>query len=238
MTPVLAVGSAASALLGSPVDAILVGSVLTGNAMLAASQQVRAERLLTRMLAVQDPLARRIVEDGHETVESVYLQPGDVIEVRPGEVVPADARIVEAAELEVDESSLTGESLPVAKQPGATPGAALGERSCMLHATTTVVAGTAVAIVTAVGAATQASRAAQVAPAEKSAVGLQAQLRDLTNQALPFSLAGGALVSGLGLLRMAPLRRAVTSGVAVAVAAVPEGLPWWQRWPSRRRRGG
>ncbi|OBI75660.1 haloacid dehalogenase [Mycobacterium sp. E740] len=225
LTPVLAVGSAASALLGSPVDAILVGSVLTGNAMLAATQQVRSERLLTRLLAVQNPLARRIGENGSETVESADLQPGDVIEVRPGEVVPADARIVEAAELEVDESSLTGESLPVAKQPEPTPGAALAERSCMLHATTTVVAGTAVAIVTAVGAATQASRAAHVAPAEKSAVGLQAQLRDLTNQALPFSLAGGALVSGLGVLRMVPLRRAVASGIAVAVAAVPEGLP-------------
>ena len=59
---------------------------------------------------------------------------GDVIEVRPGEVVPADARLVEAVDVEADESSLTGESLPVPKQVEATPGAALAERSCMLHA--------------------------------------------------------------------------------------------------------
>ncbi|SEH89267.1 H+-transporting ATPase [Mycolicibacterium rutilum] len=225
LTPVLAVGSAASALLGSPVDAVLVGSVLTGNAVLAASQQVRAERLLSRLLAVQDPPARRLTDGREETVDAARLRPGDLIDVRPGEVVPADSRIIHAADTEVDESSLTGESLPVPKQVAATPGAAVAERSCMLHAGTTVVAGTAVAVVTAVGARTQANRAAQLPSPEKSAVGLQSQLKDLTNRALPFSLAGGALVTGLGVLRLAPLRRAVSSGVAVAVAAVPEGLP-------------
>lgn len=225
LTPILAVGSAASALLGSPIDAILVGSVLAGNSLLAASQQVRAERLLNRLLAVQVPPARLVTDDGYETIDAAELRPGDVIEVRPGEVVPADARIVEAIDAELDESSLTGESLPVPKRAAATPGAALAERSCMLHATTTVVAGTAVAIVTAVGERTQASRAVHVQSAEKSAVGLQAQLRELTDRALPLSLAGGALVSGLGLLRLVPLRRAVASGIAVAVAAVPEGMP-------------
>jgi H+-transporting ATPase len=140
-------------------------------------------------------------------------------------VVPADARIVEATDLEADESALTGESLPVPKQVDATPGAVLAERSSMLHAGTTIVAGTAVAVVTAVGTQTQARRAAEVPGAQGAAVGLQTQLRELTNQALPFSLAGGALVSGLSLLRMNPLRQAVASGVAVAVAAVPEGLP-------------
>jgi cation-transporting ATPase I len=235
LTPVLAVGSAASALLGSPVDAILVGSVLTGNAVLAASQQVRAERLLRRLLAVQDPPARRVANGGYDavmhdtvkydTVDAALLRPGELIEVRPGEVVPADARIIEAVDVEIDESSLTGESFPVAKQAAATPGAALAERSCMLHASTTVVAGTAVAVVTTVGAQTQARRAADVPRTEGTAVGLQTQLRDLTNRALPVSVAGGALVSGLGLLRLVPLRQAVASGVAVAVAAVPEGLP-------------
>ncbi len=226
LTPVLAVGSAASALLGSPIDAILVGSVLTGNAVLAASQQIRAERLLRRLLAVQDPPARRLTDDGgYRSVAAAGLLPGDLVEVRSGEVIPADCRLLDAVDLEVDESALTGESLPVAKETAATPGAAVAERRCMLFATTTVVAGTGVAVVTAVGAQTQVRRAAAVAPAQGSAVGLQSQLRDLTNRALPFSLAGGTLVSGLGLLRLAPLRQAVASGVAVAVAAVPEGLP-------------
>ncbi|CRZ17133.1 metal cation transporting p-type ATPase CtpH [Mycolicibacterium neworleansense] len=229
LTPVLAVGSAASAMLGSPVDAVLVGSVLTGNAILAATQQVRAERLLSRLLAVQDPPARRVGRDRdrgkYERVAAKLLRPGDVIEVRPGEVVPADARILEAVDAEADEASLTGESLPVPKQVAATPGAILAERHCMLYATTTLVAGTVVAVVTEVGAATQARRAADLGHSTGPAVGLQAQLRELTNRALPYSLAGGALVTGFGLLRKLPLHGAVASGVAVAVAAVPEGLP-------------
>jgi H+-transporting ATPase len=225
LTPVLAVGAAASALLGSPVDAVLVGSVLTGNAVLAAGQQVRAERLLRRLLAVQDPPARLVVDDGDDSVEAAQLRAGDLIEVRPGEVIPADCRIVDADDVEIDESALTGESLPVFKQVEATPGAIVAERSCMLYAGTTVVSGIARAVVTAVGAQTQVRRAAEAAPTHGSTVGLQTQLRDLTNRALPFSLAGGALVSGLGVLRLTPLRQAVASGVAVAVAAVPEGLP-------------
>ena len=131
----------------------------------------------------------------------------------------------EAVDLEVDESSLTGESLPVPKQMEATPAAAVADRACMLHATTTVVSGKAVAVVTAVGAQTQSHRAVHASQARGAQVGLQSQLRDLTNRAWPLSLAGGALVTGLGLLRLTGLRQAVSSGVAVSVAAVPEGLP-------------
>ncbi|WP_232490858.1 HAD-IC family P-type ATPase [Mycobacterium dioxanotrophicus] len=226
LTPVLAVGAAASAVLGSPVDAVLVGSVLGGNAVLAAAQRVRAERLLRRLITGQDPVARRMSADGQvHNVGSAELRPGDVIVVAAGEVVPADARLTEAVDVEVDESALTGESLPVVKHVHETPAAPLAERACMLHATTTVVAGYAVAIVTAVGADTQAHRAVHGIRTRAPDVGLQSQLRTLTNKAWPFSLFGGALVSGLGLLRRTGLREAVSSGVAVGVAAVPEGLP-------------
>jgi cation-transporting ATPase I len=228
LTPVLAIGSAASAVLGSPADAVLVGSVLAFNSALAATQQVRAQRLLRRLLAVQAPSARKVCAGGNGSryvdVEAAALRQGDVIEVRPGEVIPADARLIEVADLEVDESTLTGESLPVPKQLDSTPGAVLAERSCMLFATTTVVAGTGVAVVTAVGPQTEARRAAEVPSSERVPVGLQAQLRELTDRALPVSLAGGALVSALALVRRASLRPAVASGVAVTIAAVPEGL--------------
>ena len=181
LTPVLALGSAASAILGSPVDAVLVGSVLTGNSVLAASQRLRAEGRLNELLAQQVPPARKVTAgpDGapaYTDVIAEQLRPGDVIEIRTHEVIPADARLIEEDDLEVDESTLTGESLPVEKQIEATPGAELAERRCMLFAGTTIVAGTAVAVVTAVGADTQARRAAELASGEVPDVGLQHQL--------------------------------------------------------------
>jgi cation-transporting ATPase I len=224
LTPVLATGAAASAVLGSPIDAVLVGSVLFGNAALAATQRIHAERVLSRLLAVQVPPARKVAGD-HMIIPADRLRPGDVIELRPDEVVPADARVIDAVDVEADESSLTGESLPVAKHADATPGAPLAERSCMLFAGSTVVAGTAVAVVTAVGSQTQANRAAELAHSQPRDVGLQMQLRQLTNRVWPVSMVGGALVTGLGLLRGTRLRDAVSSGVAVSVSAVPEGLP-------------
>jgi cation-transporting P-type ATPase I len=230
LTPVLALGSAASAVLGSPVDAVLVGSVLTGNSMLAASQRLRAESRLNELLAQQIPPARKVTfePDGspvYTDILAAQLRPGDVIEVRTHEVVPADARLIEEEDLEVDESSLTGESLPVEKQVEATPGAELAERRCMLYGGTTIVAGTAVALVTAVGADTQARRAADLVSSELPQIGLEHQLSQLTNRAFPVSVGGGLLVSGLGLLRSKGIRQAVSSGIAITVAAVPEGMP-------------
>ncbi|MFF0817145.1 cation-translocating P-type ATPase [Rhodococcus sp. NPDC003318] len=229
LTPVLATCSAASAVLGSPVDAVLVGSVLVLNAGISATQRLRAEGVLNRLLAAEDPPARRVTGQGttvdHAAVTAARLRPGEVIEVRPGEVVPADGRLLEATGVEVDESALTGESLPVAKQVAPTPGVPLAERTCMLYAGTTVLTGTAVALVTATGRGTETRRATALAPAQVREVGLQAQLARLTRRAMPISFGGGAIVTALGLLRGAGVRSAVTSGVAVVVAAVPEGLP-------------
>lgn len=230
LTPVLSVGAAASAVLGSPVDAVLVSSVLVGNALLAAVQRLHSERLLDRLLHQQVPPARTVSETDsgtrkYRSVDAKSLRPGDVIEVRPDEVVPADARLIEVHDVEVDESSLTGESLPVEKQLSATPGTELADRRCMLYAGTTVMTGTALAIVTAVEDKTEARRAAALAGDAHQSLGLQHQLSKLTNRALPVSLIGGGLVSGLALFRRTGIREAVSSGVAVAVAAVPEGLP-------------
>jgi cation-transporting P-type ATPase I len=231
LTPVMALGSAASAILGSPVDAVLVGTVLISNSILAAAQRLRAEKRLSHLLALQIPPARKVAvgPDGERTytdVDAAHLRPGDVIEVRTHEVVPADARIMDEVDVEVDESSLTGESLSVDKQVEATPGAPLAERRCMLFAGTTMVAGTALALVTAVGADTQQRRAADLISGELSSeIGLQHQLGQLTARALPVSITGGALVGVLGLVRRVPLQHAVSSAIAIAVAAVPEGMP-------------
>jgi cation-transporting ATPase I len=140
------------------------------------------------------------------------------------DVVPADARVLVAEDLEVDESLLTGESLPVDKQVDPV-GATDTERASMLFEGSTIVAGHARAIVVATGVGTAAHRAISAVIDVESAAGVQARLRELTAKVLPLTLAGGAAVTGLAMIRRASLRQAVADGVAIAVAAVPEGLP-------------
>ncbi|HYZ69641.1 MAG TPA: cation-translocating P-type ATPase [Mycobacterium sp.] len=229
ITPILATGALASALLGSPFDAALVGGVLLANAALSAEQQLHAERVLRRLLAVQEPNARRRVGDldtgEHEEIEANRLRLGDIIEVRAGEVIPADGRLIAAVNVEVDESALTGESLPVVKHTEPTPGAPLAERACMVYAGSTIVAGSGFAVVTAVGRMSEMRRAMSMAPGKSREIGLQSQLRRITGRALPFSIGGGALVGLLSTIRRTPLRESVGSAVSIVVAAVPEGLP-------------
>ncbi len=240
LTPILAVGAAASAIVGSSVDALLVAGVMTANAVAGGVQRLRAEAAVAELFAEQDQSARRVVlpavATAHRRLEAARtaertvsvnaksLRPGDIIDLAAPEVVPADARLLVAEDLEVDESFLTGESLPVDKQvePVAV---ADSDRASMLFEGSTIVAGHARAIVVATGAGTAAQRAISAIADVESAAGVQARLRELTSKVLPLTLAGGAAVTGLALLHQGSLRQAVADGVAIAVAAVPEGLP-------------
>lgn len=240
LTPVLALGAAASAAVGSSVDSLLVGGVMAGNAVISGAQRMGAEQALKTLLEKQTITARRLrhvpedpgpdfgrlLETGDfDTIDAGDLQAGDVVVVRSSEVVPADARLLAGDRLEVDEAPLTGEPTPVAKGPAATAGADLAERSCMLYQGCTVLAGTGLAVVVATGGQTEAGRAADLAGNAPSASGIEGHLTALTRAAMPVVGIGGAAVTALGLLRGLPLRQALASGVAVAVAAVPEGLP-------------
>ncbi|CAL9632208.1 HAD-IC family P-type ATPase [Streptomyces sp. enrichment culture] len=226
LTPVLATGAVASALLGSLVDALLVVGAMDINAVAGGLQRLRAERALARLAARQRPQARRREgREGTVTVDAARLRPGDRITLGAGDVVPADARLLDEDGLEVDESSLTGESLPVTKSLEPAPGAPVPRRTCMVFEGTTVVAGRAEALVVDTGDRTEAGRAVALAARTPPPAGVQARLQEITRKALPVTLTGGALVTGLSLLRGSPVRRAVSGGVAVAVAAVPEGLP-------------
>ncbi|MEU4432943.1 cation-translocating P-type ATPase [Nocardia rhamnosiphila] len=239
LTPVLAIGAAAAAILGSNVDALLVAGVMGVNALVSGIQRLRAEDAAAALFAEQEQAVRRVVvpkaatenrleaartSDRFSVVSATRLRPGDVLELRAPEVVPADARLLVAEDLEVDESSMTGESVPVLKHVEPVAGHAV-ERASMLFQGSTIVAGRARAIVVATGPATAANRAISTVSGVAPATGVQGRLRDLTGRVLPLTLAGGAVVTGLSLVRRGPLRRAVADGVAIAVAAVPEGLP-------------
>ncbi|WUI02525.1 HAD-IC family P-type ATPase [Spirillospora sp. NBC_00431] len=244
LVPVLALGAAASAVVGSSVDALLVTGVMVGNAVIGGAQRMRAEKALGDLLLGQQVHVRRLRRGaaasprpgaaepfahlwsaGTEQVMAGRLRVGDVIVLRSEDVVPADARLLWAESLEVDEATLTGESVPVEKDVEPSPGADPADRQCMVYEGTTVVAGSAVAIVVATAEATETGRAAALAGAADASSSMQTRLAELTHQALPATVLGGAAVTALGMLRGQPLRRALGSGVAVAVAAVPEGLP-------------
>ncbi|REE94991.1 cation-translocating P-type ATPase [Thermomonospora umbrina] len=238
LTPVLVLGAAASAIVGSGVDAALVGGVMAGNAVISGVQRMRAERALSRLLLGQRPPARRLlpgheppplgddtVENGWERIPADDLYVGDIVAIGPSDVVPADARLLATEDLEVDEASLTGESLPVSKSTEPAPGADLADRSCMVYEGSTVLTGHAHAVVVATGDATQAGRAAAIAGRAPAPAGVQAQLNELTRLALPVTGLSGVMVGALAFARGVSVRQAVSSGVSVAVAAVPEGLP-------------
>jgi cation-transporting ATPase I len=249
LTPVLALGAAALAVVGSVLDAALVGTVLGGNALISGAQRYHAEQALQKLMVEQTLTAQRLrrtpetrqaaeaaAQDAtraletleplaSKTVAAPRLVPGDIVVLRATDVVPADARLLVACDLEVDESSLTGESVPVHKDVEATPGARLPDRTCMVFEGTTVLAGTAYAVVVATGDSTEAARASRAAGAAAPAAGVQARLAEVTRLGLPATGIGGVAVAGIGLLRGLPLRESIAAGVSVAVAAVPEGLP-------------
>ncbi|MET8399011.1 cation-translocating P-type ATPase [Streptomyces sp900116325] len=227
-TPILVVGATAQALLGSAVDAFLVITAVAANALVGGVQRLRAERALSALVTGQRQNARRLAHPSAAeatVVEAAQLAPGEVIELRTNDVVPADARLLEVSGFEVDESSLTGESLPTRKQVAAVPQAPVADRRCMVFEGTTVVAGHARAVVVATGDETEAGRAASLAARVPTSAGVQTRLHRLTRRVLPLTLAGGAAVAGLSLLRGRPVRTALQGGLAVAVAAVPEGMP-------------
>jgi cation-transporting P-type ATPase I len=246
LTPLLLTGSAASAMLGSAVDAGLVGAVMAGNAVIGGVQRLRTERALHALMLRERHQARRVRRSPGEQVTgsadeaiadlvpAAELRPGDVIALHDGDVVPADARLLSVDALEVDESTLTGESVPVSKDPAATVAPYIADRTSMVYEGTTVVSGSAVAVVVATGEATEAGRSAAAAAASQGrdpgadgevGAGMSARLGQLTSAALPATTASGLTVAALGMLRGTPLREALSAGVAVAVAAVPEGLP-------------
>ncbi|GGO61012.1 cation-translocating P-type ATPase [Nonomuraea cavernae] len=226
LTPVLGAAAGVSALVGSAVDALLIGGVLGVDALLGGAQRRGADRVLHRLTEATAVTARLRRPGGVEEVLADDLVPGDVIELRAGDAVPADARLIKASGLEVDESTLTGESQLVAKTTAPTAAAAVAERSSMVYLGTTVAAGSARAVVVATGDLTEAGRTARLARQEAPLSGVELRLRALSRRILPAAVGSGVLLMGIDLVRGTPLATALGPAVSMMVAAVPEGLPF------------
>ena len=222
----IAAGTVALAL-GEVVDAGVVFAVVVANAVIGFAQEQRADRAI-RALSAMVPEHATVLRDGDRSdVASTDVVPGDIVVIRRGDRVPADARVLEARELEIDESALTGESLPVAKSPGAVAAdAPVADRSSMAHGGTIVTTGDALAAVVATGESTELGR-------------ISAMLRDVTRIETPLTRALGrfarvtawavaviaAMMFAVGLARGYEVAEATLAAISLAVAAIPEGLP-------------
>lgn len=225
LAPLLAAGAGLSAAVGSTVDAAMVGSVVFLNAFIGGTQRFSAERKL-RLLARSERRRATVRRDGEVvSADASELVPGDIVILTAGDVVPADCRVLEATLLEVDASSLTGESLPVRKFAAPSFEAQAADRTSMVYEGTTIVAGQATAVVVAVGDHTEAHRGAAGTKGSRGPAGVERRLRDLMRTTGPVALAAGVGAVGGGLLRGRKLEDLVGSAVSLAVASVPEGLP-------------
>src|SRR5215813_13516871 len=216
-----------SAALGEVVDGIAILAIVVLNAVLGFFQEYRAERAVAALARLTAPRAR-VVRDGHAAViAATEVVRGDILLLEPGDLVAADARLVEASALRTNEAPLTGESQPVEKQADlCQPDTPLAERHNMVFLGTSIAGGSGRALVVATGMDTEVGHIATLLEtASSDATPLQRRLDQVARRLLWACLGIVTLVFALGLLRaMAPFELFL-SAVSLAVAAIPEGLP-------------
>ena len=217
-----------SGFLGHTLEAAVITVIVLFAVLLGFIQEHRAGRALEALKKMAAPVAR-VLRDGQEiTVASRDLVPGDVVLLRTGDRVPADARVTQAINLAVDESALTGESSAVEKRVSALDDErlSLGDRKNMTYAGTLVAYGRGQAVVVSTGMSTEFGHVARlVESVEASRTPLQENLDRLGATLGKAALVVVALVVVIGLLRGLPAIEMFMFGIALAVAVVPEALP-------------
>ncbi len=216
-----------SGLLGDWVDAAAIATILVINSLIGYFQEIKAEEAVAALRKLSSPRARVGRDGSVREIPAEEICPGDLLVLEAGDMVAADARVLVASQLSTGEALLTGESLPVKKTPAPVdPAAALAERTNMLFAGTTVATGSGRAVVTATGMGSEIGRiAGLLQDAVSGPTPLQARLGILSNRLLILCAGVVALVVLFGVLHGEPWMDVVMSGVSLAVAAVPEGLP-------------
>ena len=220
-TGILAGAAGLSLLLGHALDFAVIGATIAVNVAVGVWQERQAGQAADALRRLGTATARVLRDGAAVTLPAPEVVVGDVLLLAPGDRVAADARLIEAQDLEVDEAALTGESLPVAKASREGP-----PESRIVLEGSDVVAGTGRAVVVAVGRQTRFGAMAavlDVAEAEQGPLG--ARLSRLLWQSLPLAAAAGAVVVGSGMLHGRPLLGQVALGATMALAAVPEGMP-------------
>ncbi|WP_416952958.1 cation-translocating P-type ATPase [Nocardioides sp. T5] len=207
---------------------VVLAGLTVFNAVIGLRQESKAEESVKALAQMMKTIAR-VRRDGQAVeIDAEELVPGDVVLVEAGNLVPADARVCLAATLEIEEAALTGESLPVGKstEPVMGDDVPLGDRTCMAYMNTSVTRGRGELIVTATGMGTEIGHIAHMlANTETSKTPLQKQLDALSKIIAAIAAVALVLVVLLGLARGESFDTLFVTGVALAVAAIPTGLP-------------
>ena len=225
---VLLAAAAASALLGDWIDVGVVVAVVLINAIVGFVQESRADRAIQAVRGMLSTQASVHRDGGWRIVPAETVVPGDVVRLMPGDRVPADVRIIESFSLEVDESALTGESVPVTKaSEPVPPEAGIGDRTSMAFSGTIVTGGQARAVVTAIGGATQLGAIQSlVRTAGTTPTPLTVQLDRFARLLTAVILVVGLVMMAVGrYVHGMPWTELVPAAIGFAVAAIAEELP-------------
>jgi Ca2+-transporting ATPase len=215
----------------APYEAIAIMAIVILNGVMGYIQEARAERAVAALRAMTAAHANVVRDGKRRSLPTTTLVPGDIVVIAEGDTVPADARLIDATALQTAEAALTGESVPVSKSVAPVAADDVGDRRCMLFSGTTAVYGHGRAVVTATGMHTEMGRIAgllQTAPDEVTP--LQKELAR-TGKALAIAVVLIAIVMIGAIFLASDIRdfsgffNLLILGVALAVAAVPEGLP-------------
>ncbi|MFO7548683.1 MAG: cation-translocating P-type ATPase [Acidimicrobiia bacterium] len=229
MIVVLLIAAAITVVIGDLKDAIVITVIVVLNAVIGFVQEYRAEQAMAALRSMAAPTARVVREGTESTLPAAAVVPGDILVLEAGDVVPADARLLECPNLRVNESALTGESVPVDKTPEAldpAEGGMLADRRNMVFKGTAVVYGRARAVVVATGMATALGEIAGLLKAHQSPrTPLQIRLAVLGRWLAVAALAVCLLVFTVGVARGEDVRLMFLVAVSLAVAAIPEALP-------------
>jgi len=232
MVGILVIATILSFFLGEYLDAITIIAIIFLNGVLGFIQEARAERSLQALKEMAAPMAK-VVRDGQVAMlPASQLVPGDLVLLESGDRVPADLRVIAASRLEVEESALTGESVPVSKQAapistnrsdGTLP---LGDQKNLAFMGTMVTGGTGKGIVTAIGMESELGKiAAMMNQAESLETPLQRRLEQMGKVLVAVAVALTAIVIVAGVWHGQDWMTMFLAGVSLAVAAIPEGMP-------------
>jgi len=225
---ILLIATALSAFLGHGVEAVAIGVIVLFAVLLGFVQEYRAERAIEALRQMAAPTATAL-RDGEEVeIPARELAPGDVVLLRAGDKIPADVRLVEAVNLQIEEAALTGESVPVEKHaaPLGSDELALGDRKNLAFAGTAATYGRGRAVVVATGMSTEFGKIAQMLQTvETGKTPLQENLDKVGRLLARAAFVIVAIIVALGLFRGQPFIEMLIFGIALAVAVVPEALP-------------